>query len=154
MWFSINYFCFGLVFNCCRSTPHLVQPVWAFLLIWTPCAYKLLLQNNICYNWKPLVKHPAGCIKLKLTVLSDSRRRRLQHVLREVNEDLVELATTQQVEVLNNLQGKANVSAVRFAVCDLGSVVGANLELFQQIRLLHHQSPEMLRGRQTPWTLF
>lgn len=86
-------------------------------------------------------------------MLSDSCRRRLQHVLREVDEDLVELATTQQVEVLNNLRGKANVSAARFAVSELGSVAGANLELFQQIRLLHHQRPEMLRGRHTPWTL-
>lgn len=41
-----------------------------------------------------------------------------------------------------------------FAVYDLGSVVGANLELFQQIRLLHHQRPEMLRGRRTPLSPF
>ena len=41
---------------------------------------------------------------LKLTVLGDGRWRRLQHLLRKVNKDLVELATTQQVEVLDDLQ--------------------------------------------------
>lgn len=42
-------------------------------------------------------------VRLKLTVLSDGCWRRLQHVLRKVNEDLVELSSPQQVEVFNNL---------------------------------------------------
>lgn len=62
-------------------------------------------------------KKSADSIELKLTVLGDGCRRRLQHVLREVNEDLVELATAQQVEVLNNLPGNTSVSTLRFAIC-------------------------------------
>lgn len=58
-------------------------------------------------------------------MLSDGCWRRLQHVLRKVNKDLVELATTQQVEVLNNLDENTNVSSFHLAhiydpehVCD------------------------------------
>lgn len=51
---------------------------------------------------------------LKLTVLSDGCWRRLQHVLREVNEDLVELPTPQQVEVLNNLHENTNINTCSF----------------------------------------
>lgn len=58
---------------------------------------------------------------LKLTVLSDGCWRRLQHVLREVNEDLVELPTPQQVEVLNNLHENTNINTVPFAIHDLWS---------------------------------
>lgn len=42
--------------------------------------------------------------RLRLTVLGDGRRRRLQHVLRQIDEDLVELAATQQVEILDDLE--------------------------------------------------
>lgn len=47
-------------------------------------------------------------------MLSDGRRRRLQHVLRQVDEDLVELASAQQVEVLNDLEANADVNAWPF----------------------------------------
>lgn len=49
---------------------------------------------------------PAGgaVALLRLTVLGDGRRRRLQHVLRQIDEDLVELAATQQVEILDDLE--------------------------------------------------
>lgn len=43
-------------------------------------------------------------VRLKLTMLRDGCWRSLQHVLCQIDEDLVELAATQQVEVLNNLQ--------------------------------------------------
>lgn len=40
---------------------------------------------------------------MNLTVLSDGCRRSLQHVLRKVDEGLVELSSPQQVEVFDNL---------------------------------------------------
>lgn len=88
---------------------------------------------------------------LKLTVLSDGCWRRLQHVLREVNEDLVELPTPQQVEVLNNLHENTNINTCSFCnswfMVQNQECVCANLELFEQIWLLHHQRPEMLQVR-------
>lgn len=48
---------------------------------------------------------------LRFTMLGDGCGRSLQHVLRQVNEHLVELPTTQQVEVLDDLQETPNVSA-------------------------------------------
>lgn len=68
-------------------------------------------------------------------MLSDGCWRRLQHVLRKVNKNLVELATTKQVKVLNNLEEKTNLNTVH---CVLNydpelSVINTNLELFEQI---------------------
>lgn len=54
-----------------------------------------------CHH-KP-VKNKLPTVSLTLTVLSDSCRRRLQHVLRQVDEHLVEFASAQQVEILNDL---------------------------------------------------
>lgn len=42
-------------------------------------------------------------------------------MLRKVDENLVELATTQQVEVLNNLQANTNIRSVSSSRHDLGS---------------------------------
>lgn len=40
------------------------------------------------------------------TVLGNGRRRSLQHLLRKVDKNLVELSPTQQVKVLNDLETK------------------------------------------------
>lgn len=47
-----------------------------------------------------------------LTVLGDGCGRSLQHVLRQVDEHLVELSSAQQVEILNDLEESTNVSTV------------------------------------------
>lgn len=57
-------------------------------------------------------------------------------MLRQVNEDLIELATTQQVEIFNDLEANADVSNnVRLALSHdpESSVTSTNLELLQQI---------------------
>lgn len=71
-----------------------------------------------CHH-KP-AKNKRPTVSLTLTVLGDSCRRRLQHVLRQVDEHLVELASAQQVEVLNDLPRKHTiVNTRRSAVLDL-----------------------------------
>lgn len=52
---------------------------------------------------------------LRFTMLCDGCGRGLQHVLRQINEHLVEFPTTQQVEVLDDLQETPNVSAAHSA---------------------------------------
>lgn len=93
-----------------------------------------------------------------LTVLSHSRRQRLQHLLRQVDEHLVELAPAQQVEVLDDLQGAH--ARTHVSTHALGHVrahtrtharrgAGRHLELLQETRLLHHQRPQVLRDTNT-----
>lgn len=68
-------------------------------------------------------------------MLCHSCRRRLQHVLCKVNKNLVELSTTQQVEVFDDLREKTNINSVHLALIhgpEL-SVMSTNLELFKQI---------------------
>lgn len=84
-----------------------------------------------------------------LTVLSHGRRQRLQHLLCQIDEHLVELAPTQQVEVLDNLQGVCTHISTHTRAQVYTERGGRDLELLQETRLLHHQRPQVLRDTDT-----
>lgn len=71
-------------------------------------------------------------------------------MLSKVDEDLVEFSSSQQVEVFNNLSGVETVNS--HILLPMNRILNGqwqNLELFEQIRFLHHQGPEMLHVRKS-----